>query len=153
MLNGAMRGRRRETEESEVRQVRIKGGDYCQVGDHNSDHHSSPTGGVNVGGGRGAVCGMLGTHPGGECSQGLRHPPAYSTTLMHIVTATDLLSYCNSCVNPIVYGFMSRNFRESFWQVLCCRRYFYHPNMSPRCLSLLPGLPYSATTLTPGKQL
>lgn len=25
-----------------------------------------------------------------------------------------LLSYANSCVNPIIYGFMSRNFRDSF---------------------------------------
>lgn len=30
-----------------------------------------------------------------------------------------LLSYFNSCVNPIVYGFMSRSFRESFRQALC----------------------------------
>ncbi|KAK9507620.1 hypothetical protein O3M35_007439 [Rhynocoris fuscipes] len=26
------------------------------------------------------------------------------------------------CVNPIVYGFMSKNFRESFTKALCCRR-------------------------------
>ncbi|XP_037796037.1 somatostatin receptor type 5-like [Penaeus monodon] len=48
--------------------------------------------------------------------------PSYSPTLKHVVSAAELLSYCNSCVNPIVYGFMSRNFRESFRQVLCCRR-------------------------------
>lgn len=29
-----------------------------------------------------------------------------------------LMSYFNSCVNPIVYGFMSRSFRESFRQAL-----------------------------------
>ncbi|XP_069997661.1 somatostatin receptor type 5-like [Penaeus vannamei] len=48
--------------------------------------------------------------------------PSYGPTLKHVVSAAELLSYCNSCVNPIVYGFMSRNFRESFRQVLCCRK-------------------------------
>ena len=32
-------------------------------------------------------------------------------------TVFSLLSYCNSCLNPIVYGFMSRYFRKSFKQV------------------------------------
>ena len=32
-------------------------------------------------------------------------------------TAFSLLAYCNSCLNPIVYGFMSRYFRKSFKQV------------------------------------
>ncbi|CAB0008254.1 unnamed protein product [Nesidiocoris tenuis] len=26
------------------------------------------------------------------------------------------------CVNPVVYGFMSKNFRESFSKALCCRK-------------------------------
>ena len=30
-----------------------------------------------------------------------------------------VMAYCNSCVNPIVYAFMSRNFRESFKQTIC----------------------------------
>ncbi|XP_013413429.1 G-protein coupled receptor 54 [Lingula anatina] len=30
-----------------------------------------------------------------------------------------IMSYFNSCVNPIVYGFMSKNFRKSFKQTLC----------------------------------
>ncbi|CAG2117159.1 unnamed protein product [Medioppia subpectinata] len=29
-------------------------------------------------------------------------------------TAAHLLSYVNSCINPVVYGFMSKNFRASF---------------------------------------
>lgn len=34
-----------------------------------------------------------------------------------------LMSYFNSCVNPCVYAFMSRNFRESFKYALCaCAR-------------------------------
>src|SRR5260370_38655173 len=29
-------------------------------------------------------------------------------------TVAHLMSYVNSCINPIVYGFMSKNFRASF---------------------------------------
>lgn len=32
--------------------------------------------------------------------------------------AFHLMSYANSCVNPIVYGFMSKNFRQSFKKAL-----------------------------------
>ncbi|KAH1023479.1 hypothetical protein HUJ04_012678 [Dendroctonus ponderosae] len=32
----------------------------------------------------------------------------------------NLLSYFNSCINPIIYGFMSKTFRESFKVALCC---------------------------------
>lgn len=32
-------------------------------------------------------------------------------------TAFSLLAYMNSCLNPVVYGFMSRYFRKSFTQV------------------------------------
>ncbi|XP_052120550.1 QRFP-like peptide receptor [Frankliniella occidentalis] len=43
-----------------------------------------------------------------------------------------LLSYFNSCVNPIVYGFMSRSFRESFRQALCrCCRSGRRPGRQP----------------------
>ena len=30
-----------------------------------------------------------------------------------------LLAYVNSCVNPIIYGFMSKNFRQTFAYALC----------------------------------
>ncbi|CAL1530145.1 unnamed protein product, partial [Lymnaea stagnalis] len=30
-----------------------------------------------------------------------------------------LMSYMNSCVNPIVYAFMSKNFRQSFKLAIC----------------------------------
>ncbi|XP_050734737.1 QRFP-like peptide receptor isoform X2 [Eriocheir sinensis] len=59
--------------------------------------------------------------------------PTYSPTLKHVSTVADLLSYCNSCVNPFVYGFMSKNFRKSFKQVLCCR---HGPPRPPTHLSL-----------------
>lgn len=35
-----------------------------------------------------------------------------------IKTTSHLLSYANSCVNPIIYGFMSRNFRTSFREAI-----------------------------------
>ncbi|KAG8321552.1 hypothetical protein J6590_044383 [Homalodisca vitripennis] len=50
----------------------------------------------------------------------------YSTGfLKHVRTTFHLMSYFNSCVNPIIYGFMSKNFRESFQKALsrCCRQH------------------------------
>ncbi|CAH0562013.1 unnamed protein product [Brassicogethes aeneus] len=41
-------------------------------------------------------------------------------TLKYMLTTFHLLAYCNSCINPIIYGFMSRSFRESFVRALCC---------------------------------
>ncbi|XP_054268779.1 QRFP-like peptide receptor [Macrosteles quadrilineatus] len=51
--------------------------------------------------------------------------PEYATgTLKHLKTTFHLMSYANSCINPIIYGFMSKNFRESFQKALsrCCGR-------------------------------
>ena len=39
--------------------------------------------------------------------------------LKYMRQAFSLMAYANSCVNPIVYAFMSRNFRESFIHSLC----------------------------------
>lgn len=33
--------------------------------------------------------------------------------------AFHIMSYFNSCVNPIVYAFLSRNFRQSFKMAIC----------------------------------
>ncbi|XP_069194499.1 kiSS-1 receptor [Procambarus clarkii] len=107
LLNGSTRGRRRATEESEVRQVVsmlvvvVVLFVVCW----------GPILVVNV-------------------LKAYAIIPAYSVPLKHVVTAADLFSYCNSCVNPIVYGFMSRNFRESFRQVLCCRQGLRPPAVS-----------------------
>jgi hypothetical protein len=30
------------------------------------------------------------------------------------------LAYMNSCVNPILYAFLSDNFRKGFWRLLAC---------------------------------
>lgn len=62
-------------------------------------------------------------------------------------TAAHLLSYLNSCINPIIYGFMSKNFRASFKEALT------------NCLSCQGGIKkrssslsyqISTTALTPG---
>lgn len=42
--------------------------------------------------------------------------------LKHIATAFHLMAYFNSCLDPIIYGFMSKSFRDSFSAVLCCTR-------------------------------
>uniref|UniRef100_A0A4W5PR04 G-protein coupled receptors family 1 profile domain-containing protein n=1 Tax=Hucho hucho TaxID=62062 RepID=A0A4W5PR04_9TELE len=36
--------------------------------------------------------------------------------------STVILSYVNSCANPLLYGFLSDNFRQSFRKVLCVRK-------------------------------
>lgn len=45
------------------------------------------------------------------------------------------LSYGNSCVNPILYAFLSENFRRARHQVLTCRFLFLPPpnNKVTRC--------------------
>ena len=53
--------------------------------------------------------------------------------LKHVRQAFALMSYFNSCVNPVVYAFMSKNFRATFKYALCScikgknygRRYAY----------------------------
>lgn len=30
-----------------------------------------------------------------------------------------LMSYANSCINPVIYGFMSKHFRKTFYHALC----------------------------------
>ena len=39
--------------------------------------------------------------------------------LKHLRQAFALMSYFNSCVNPVVYAFMSKNFRATFKYALC----------------------------------
>ncbi|GCC25813.1 hypothetical protein chiPu_2000037 [Chiloscyllium punctatum] len=41
-----------------------------------------------------------------------------NTTVNHLCV---ILSYANSCANPILYGFLSDNFRRSFQRILCFR--------------------------------
>lgn len=47
--------------------------------------------------------------------------------LKHLRQAFALMSYFNSCVNPFVYAFMSKNFRATFKHALCKeRKYRYN---------------------------
>ncbi|KAF7995618.1 hypothetical protein HCN44_006725 [Aphidius gifuensis] len=54
-------------------------------------------------------------------------------TSKHLNTIFQLMAYFNSCINPIIYGFMSKHFRESFLAAACggwwccCRRRVYTP--------------------------
>lgn len=62
-------------------------------------------------------------------------------THKHLNTVFQLMAYFNSCINPIVYGFMSKHFRESFLSAacggwICCPKRGYrssvtrHPSLS-----------------------
>lgn len=46
-------------------------------------------------------------------------PHLRTGVLKYVATTFHLMAYFNSCVNPIVYGFMSKHFRESFYKALC----------------------------------
>ncbi|XP_069162080.1 QRFP-like peptide receptor [Procambarus clarkii] len=51
--------------------------------------------------------------------QAFRLVPHIDVSTKHVKTLLDLLSYFNSCMNPVVYGFMSKNFRKGFKRALC----------------------------------
>ena len=40
---------------------------------------------------------------------------------INLLLAAKCLAYSNSCLNPILYTFLSSNFRNSFRETLCCR--------------------------------
>ena len=44
----------------------------------------------------------------------------YSMFTVGVVLASQCLAYMNSCVNPILYSFLSTDFRRSFRKLLCC---------------------------------
>ncbi|XP_015116772.1 QRFP-like peptide receptor isoform X1 [Diachasma alloeum] len=46
-------------------------------------------------------------------------PRLKSGVIKHMNTAFQLMAYFNSCINPIIYGFMSKHFRESFLAAAC----------------------------------
>ncbi|CAF5130245.1 unnamed protein product, partial [Rotaria sp. Silwood1] len=50
-----------------------------------------------------------------------RNTSHHFTTYMDVLTTfANIFAYLNSCTNPILYGFMSKNFRSSFIALLCC---------------------------------
>ncbi|XP_071133161.1 allatostatin-A receptor-like [Mytilus edulis] len=47
----------------------------------------------------------------------------YNYILIYSILATsELLSYANSCINPILYTFLSTKYRQSVRKLLCCKR-------------------------------
>ncbi|XP_019880303.1 QRFP-like peptide receptor isoform X2 [Aethina tumida] len=49
-------------------------------------------------------------------------PALRGGSLKQMNTAFHLMAYCNSSLNPIIYGFMSRSFRKGFLRTLCCSK-------------------------------
>lgn len=43
-----------------------------------------------------------------------------SMTFVAVKIAASCLAYMNSCVNPILYAFLSENFRKGFWRLIPC---------------------------------
>ncbi|CAG0892158.1 unnamed protein product [Darwinula stevensoni] len=66
-----------------------------------------------------------------------------TAVLKHMRLAFALMAYFNSCVNPIVYGFMSRNFREGFRQALsiCWKKKLCRRSQDKRTVLTSPGSP------------
>ncbi|XP_026675318.1 QRFP-like peptide receptor isoform X3 [Ceratina calcarata] len=87
-------------------------------------------------------------------------------TVKHLNTAFQLMAYFNSCINPIVYGFMSKHFRESFlaaacggWWICCPRRGYgapvkRHPSLSQtRTTSVRRSLRYQVSRSSSKREL
>ncbi len=47
--------------------------------------------------------------------------PEYSNIFYIIKIVAHCLSYANSAINPIIYSFMSKSFRQSFREACCCK--------------------------------
>ncbi|XP_015916626.1 allatostatin-A receptor [Parasteatoda tepidariorum] len=54
----------------------------------------------------------------------LKSVNSYSLTTFRIVVqiTSHILAYMNSCVNPILYAFLSENFRKAFHKVIACNQ-------------------------------
>lgn len=65
-------------------------------------------------------------------------PGARTGPMKHMRIAFHLLSYINSCINPLVYGFMSRNFRRGFKAALRLRPTRGFPLCCCYCASCYP---------------
>jgi hypothetical protein len=45
------------------------------------------------------------------------YPDIQSTLLIKVQIISHILAYCSSCVNPLLYAFLSDNFRKAFRKV------------------------------------
>ncbi|XP_012270260.1 QRFP-like peptide receptor [Orussus abietinus] len=74
-------------------------------------------------------------------------PRIKSSTFKHLNTAFQLMAYFNSCINPIVYGFMSKHFRESFLSAACGGFWYCCPRKGYRApVKRHPSLSQTRTT-------
>ena len=48
--------------------------------------------------------------------------PLYKTAFILFKIISHILAYSNSCVNPILYAFLSEPFRRGFWSIITCIR-------------------------------
>ncbi|XP_015590919.1 allatostatin-A receptor isoform X1 [Cephus cinctus] len=64
-------------------------------------------------------------------SKSLEHYPLTPTAVM-VQIVSHVLAYTNSCVNPILYAFLSDNFRKAFRKIIYCRpRMDAHNRLGP----------------------
>ncbi|KAK2185558.1 hypothetical protein NP493_228g03006 [Ridgeia piscesae] len=54
-------------------------------------------------------------------------PPSQSMTFVSVRIASTCFAYMNSCINPLLYAFLSENFRKSFRRLLCSRYATFEP--------------------------
>jgi hypothetical protein len=67
----------------------------------------------------------------------ISQPPGkqLSNTLVIVMLLADCLQYSNSAMNPVLYAFLSENFKKSFQKVK------FLPNLQTIMTICLPGLP------------